>query len=167
MSNIDTHIRNRYAIRRYGMTGVKLDESRLEKEGIAVVPIDTSLPRPDWADYFFAIAVQVSQRASCPRAKCGTVLVNPITHQILSTGYNGSPPGEPHCIDEGCIMEDDHCQRAIHSEVNAVAHAARSGISVDGSIAYVVSTKHTESCRECKKVLKSANIACTIVRKII
>ena len=167
MSNIDTLIRSRYAIKRYGITGVKLDESRLEEGARGFVPIDTSLPRPDWADYFFAIAVQVSQRASCPRAKCGTVLVNPITHQILSTGYNGSPPGEPHCIDEGCIMEDDHCQRAIHSEVNAVAHAARSGISVDGSIAYVVSTKHTESCRECKKVLKSANITCTIVRKII
>ena len=36
MSDINTLIRNRYAIKRYAMTGVKLDEARLENEGIAV-----------------------------------------------------------------------------------------------------------------------------------
>ena len=31
----------------------------------------------------------------------------------------------------------DHCQRALHAEVNAVAHAARSGASVEGCRVYI------------------------------
>ena len=122
--------------------------------------------RPNWNLYFMRIAREVAQRATCPRAKCGTVIIDPRTHIILSTGYNGSPSGEPHCIDVGCLMEDKHCQRALHSEVNAVAHAAIKGISIDGSHAYVYGNradgdvKHV--CRECAKILKAANITVVV-----
>ena len=118
--------------------------------------------RPDWNTYFIDIAKAVAQRASCPRAKCGTVIVNPETHGILCSGYNGAPPGEPHCIDVGCDMQDGHCQRAIHSEVNAIAFAAKHNVSVRGAHAYIYGnrqdgeTKHV--CRECAKVLKAAEV---------
>ena len=118
--------------------------------------------RPGWDLYFMNIAKEVAQRATCPRAKCGTVLVCPSTHHILATGYNGSPPGERHCIDDGCVMEDNHCQRAIHSEVNAVTHAAMHGIQIGGAHAYVYGNRADgdvkDVCRECSKVLRSANI---------
>ena len=124
--------------------------------------------RPSWHEYFWSIAELVATRATCPRAQCGTVIVDPATHHILATGYNGAPPGEKHCDDVGCIMEDGHCQRAIHSEVNAIAHAARNGVRVDGAHAYVVMKrkphlaesvfKYDQTCRECAKVLKAANI---------
>lgn len=118
--------------------------------------------RPGWDEYFMRIAREVAQRATCPRAKCGTVLVDPVDHHILATGYNGSPPNKPHCIDKGCIMIDGHCQRALHSEVNAIARAARRGISIGGAHAYVYGSRADGEvknvCRECAKVLRAANV---------
>lgn len=59
-------------------------------------------------------------------------------------------------------MVDGHCQRAIHSEVNAVAHAARHGVSIDGAHAYVYGRRADGEiknvCRECEKVLVAANV---------
>ena len=114
--------------------------------------------RPSWDDYFRVIAIDVSSRATCPRAHVGAVIVSD-DNRILATGYNGSPPGEPHCIDDGCVMEDGHCQRALHAEVNAIAHAAKAGIPVGGSRLYLYgSNGYREPCRECFKVLKAAAV---------
>ena len=39
----------------------------------------------------------------------------------MSTGYNGSLPGEPHCTEEGCqIVEGSGCTRTTHAEENAM-----------------------------------------------
>lgn len=84
------------------------------------------MPRPDWNDYFLDIAAVVATRATCPRKQVGAVLVD-TEHRIIATGYNGAQPGEPHCFDEGCVMEDGHCKRATHAETNAVATAKLAG----------------------------------------
>lgn len=76
-------------------------------------------------DAFMLLAFALTVRTTCPRRKVGCVLVD--EHSvILSTGYNGSGPGEPHCIDSPCpgaAMPSgtglDAC-RAIHAEQNAV-----------------------------------------------
>lgn len=112
--------------------------------------------RPSWDDYFLSIAREVSTRASCPRASVGAVLVR--DNRILATGYNGAPSGEPHCFDEGCIIEDGHCQRALHAEVNAIASAARSGVSVDRAVMYLYDSQFRGPCRECRKVLIAAGV---------
>lgn len=70
----------------------------------------TSAPRA----YFAAVAVVVATRATCDRRHVGAVFVRDKT--ILSTGYNGSLPGQPHCDDAGHIMEDGHCVRVSHAE---------------------------------------------------
>lgn len=111
------------------------------------------LVRPSWDEYFRLIATTVAMRASCPRASVGAVIVSP-DNRILATGYNGAPSGEPHCLDEGCMVEDGHCQRALHAEVNAVAVAARHGTVLNGARIYCT----LEPCRECVKVLKAAGI---------
>lgn len=54
------------------------------------------MARPDWDEYFLLIAKAVSTRASCPRAACGCVIVDPRTRRILSMGYNGAVSGEDH-----------------------------------------------------------------------
>jgi dCMP deaminase len=100
------------------------------------------------------VAESVSKRASCPRASVGCVLVR--ENRILSTGYNGSPQGTPHCTEAGCQLEEGHCQRALHAEVNAIAYAARAGVNIDGAILYVYG--HRAVCRECAKVIKAAGI---------
>ena len=114
--------------------------------------------RPDWPNYFLDIAKQVSRRATCSRAMCGAVLV--LDNRIVSTGYNGSPPGTKHCVEADCIMENGHCQRAIHAEVNAVVFAHQ---KLSGAFMYVY--KHNlagqsgyTACRECRKVMKAADI---------
>ena len=113
--------------------------------------------RPTWDEYFHSLAREVSTRASCTRAACGAVLVSHDNH-ILATGYNGSPSGTDHCVDAGCIIEDDHCQRALHAETNAIAWAARKGIPVEGARLYLYSDKYSTPCRECKKVLTAAGV---------
>lgn len=121
-------------------------------------------PRPNWNIYFTGIAEAVAQRATCNRAKVGAVIVSP-EHRIVSTGYNGSAPGDDHCIDVGCDLVDGHCQRTQHAEVNAVAFAARHGVSIVGCRLYlwiggVEGGEPTVAtvCRECAKVLKAAGV---------
>ena len=101
---------------------------------------NTQDPRPNWSEYFFGIAEAVSKRASCPGAKVGVVIVDPRDNHILSTGYNGSAPGESHCFDIGCLKDpnihDGHCRRVIHAEMNAIGHAARHGTELRGAHLY-------------------------------
>ena len=116
------------------------------------------MSRPSWDDYFYNIAEIVSLRSTCLRARCGAVVSK--NNRILGTGYNGSPPDEPHCIDEGCLMEDDHCQRSIHAEVNAIVHSQG---DLNGASIYVYKNNIGDSigflpCRECLKVIRSAGI---------
>lgn len=117
--------------------------------------------RPAWREYFIDIAKAVAQRASCRRAKVGAVLVT-ADHRILATGYNGAPPGEVDCLTAGCLMEDGHCQRALHAEVNAVAFAARHGVRIAGARLYLWSERADGDpmsvCRECAKVLTAAGV---------
>lgn len=108
--------------------------------------------RPTRDENFMHIAEVVSERATCPRASIGAVIVS-AENRILSTGYNGAPPGEPHCTDVGCDVVDGHCQRAIHAEVNAVVFARG---SLAGSRIYVYGRG---VCRECAKVLKAAGVS--------
>lgn len=83
------------------------------------------MTRPSWHETWFAVAEVMARRASCPRASVGAVIVDRRKH-LVSVGYNGAPAGEPHCIDDGCIIEDNHCQRALHAEVNAIVNATKS-----------------------------------------
>ncbi len=120
-----------------------------------------ALERPDWDAYFMGIAEAVAQRATCPRAKCGAVIVSR-DNRILATGYNGSTAGESHCFDVGCLVIDGHCQRTQHAEINAVAYAARYGVAVDDSRLYLwISGGATvdTTCRECAKVLRAAGVS--------
>lgn len=59
------------------------------------------MSRPDWDSYFLKIAEDVSARADCTRRKVGYVLVD-TDNRIISTGYNGSLPGAPGCLEGAC-----------------------------------------------------------------
>jgi dCMP deaminase len=108
--------------------------------------------RPSWDHYFLKVAMLVSERATCPRMHCGCVLVR--DKQILSTGYNGSIPGDGHCEDDGCMIVDNHCVRTIHAEMNAILQCSTHGISTLDSIAYVTNMP----CTNCAKALITAGI---------
>ena len=62
------------------------------------------LKRPSWDEYFLNVMREVAKRSTCNRGKPGCVFVR--DNQILATGYAGSPPGFPHCLDVGDMMEE-------------------------------------------------------------
>ncbi len=111
--------------------------------------------RPSWDQYFMDITRLVATRATCPRRAVGAVLVK--NKQIISTGYNGSPPGQPHCTDIGCIIEEntDRCIRTLHAEQNAILQAALHGTSPEGSTLYVT----CRPCTVCARLVAGAKIA--------
>ena len=87
--------------------------------------------RASWDEYFMNIASVVASRSTCPRKFVGAVIVREKT--ILSTGYNGSIRGMPHCSEVGHMMENDHCVATIHAESNAILQAAKNGVMIDDS----------------------------------
>jgi dCMP deaminase len=108
--------------------------------------------RPEWDSYFMKIAYAVSERSTCDRALVGCVLV--LDKRILTTGFNGSPAGQPHCDEEGHLMVDGHCVRTIHAETNAIIQAALHGVSTRGCTCYVTHFP----CINCAKALINAGI---------
>lgn len=73
---------------------------------------------------------------------------------IVSTGYNGSLRGAPHCDEAGHDMENDHCVRTVHAEANAVAQAAKHGVRIDQAEIYVTASP----CLTCFKLVANAGI---------
>jgi dCMP deaminase len=114
--------------------------------------------RPSWDDYFMAIAKLVGTRGTCNRLYSGAILVK--NNRIIATGYNGAPPGLPHCDDIGHLMEEGHCVRTIHGEHNVLLQAA-----IQGTTDTVGSTMYTKyaPCMHCAKYV----IACGIRRVVM
>ena len=108
--------------------------------------------RVSWDEYFMDIAAVIATRATCARKHVGAVIVR--DHTILSTGYNGSIRGTPHCDEAGHLMEDGHCVRTIHAEINAVIQAARNGVRIDQGDIYVTASP----CWNCFKAIANAGI---------
>jgi dCMP deaminase len=109
-------------------------------------------PRASWDEYFMSIASVVASRSTCPRKYVGAVIVRNRT--ILSTGYNGSIRGLPHCSDVGHMMEDGHCVATIHAEANAIIQAARNGVTIEGGTVYVTASP----CWSCFKQIANSGI---------
>jgi len=108
--------------------------------------------RVPWDVYFMNIAQVVASRSTCPRKYVGAVVVRDKT--ILSTGYNGSIRGMPHCTEVGHMMENDHCVATIHAEANAILQAARNGVMIDGSTLYVTASP----CWNCFKAAANSGV---------
>ena len=114
--------------------------------------------RPSWDDYFMAIARIVATRSTCNRLRAGAVLVK--NNRIISTGYNGAPPGLPHCDgQDGHLMDQGHCVRTVHGEENTILQAALiGGISPVGGTLYTTYTP----CYHCAKKIIVAGITTII-----
>lgn len=118
--------------------------------------------RPSWDEYFLLLAKLAALRSTCLSRPTGAVIV--LGNHVVATGYNGSMPGVTHCSDEGeCFrrrvkgVDEDHKHdfcRAIHAEANAIAHAARLGVSVLGGTIYCT----LQPCYVCTKLMASAGI---------
>ncbi len=111
--------------------------------------------RPSWDQYFMGITKLVSERSTCLRRKVGAILVR--DKRIIATGYNGAPINVPHCLDVGCMREQQGIPsgerhelcRGLHAEQNAIIQAAVHGFSVEGSTLYCTN----QPCSICTKML--------------
>jgi dCMP deaminase len=108
--------------------------------------------RLSWDQYFMTIAQVVASRSTCDRKHVGAVIVRDRT--LLSTGYNGSIRGLPHCDEVGHMMENDHCVATIHAEANALVQAARNGVNINGGSIYITASP----CWNCFKLIANAGI---------
>lgn len=120
------------------------------------VPLaEAFLPRLPFNQYAILVCEMVSSRSSCLHRKQGAIIVQ--DKRILSTGYNGSAPGDVHCSDmNNCLKEFSGICRAagLHGENNAILSAARMGISITGADMYCVYSP----CRACCNAIKAAGI---------
>ena len=114
--------------------------------------IGEAMNRVSWERYFMNLAIQAATRSTCPRKSVGAVIVRDKT--VLSTGYNGSLRGAPHCTEVGCLMENDHCIRTVHAEANALVQAAHNGVRLKGAEIYVTASP----CFNCFKLIVNAGI---------
>ena len=124
-------------------------------------------PRPNWDEYFLDIAALIARRATCRRRRVGAVLVK--DRRILATGYNGGPTRLRHCLDLGCLREQQNIPsgerhelcRGLHAEQNSIIQAAFHGVSVKDATLYCTNYP----CVICAKMIINAGIARIIFRE--
>jgi len=115
---------------------------------------------------FLGLAHTVSTWSKCATRHIGAVIV--VNNIPVSSGYNGTVIGGMNCNEGGC----PRCERRVqgllqsgddiasclcaHAETNAIAFAARHGISVQGGIMYCWCGV---PCASCSKVIVNAGIS--------
>ena len=102
--------------------------------------------------FFLELASLLARQSTCPRGNVGCVLTNKRKH-IIGTGYNGVPPGYPHCkYGNPCSLSlDSESCKATHAEQNALLQCRD---------VYEIETIYTtlEPCFFCAKLI--ANTSC-------
>lgn len=117
---------------------------------------------------FSQICSVVAQRSTCLRSQVGALIVR--DGRIISMGYNGPVSGMPACSKPdgsqqvliiagvleptGTECMGPGCTRSLHAETNAIAFAARAGVSVEGCTMYC----SMSPCINCAKVIVNSGI---------
>ncbi len=105
-----------------------------------------------WDIRFIGLAQHISTWSKDPSTKVGCVVVGE-DREIRSTGFNGFPRGIND--DEERLMDREKKYPLIcHAEENAIMHAARIGVSLKDSTAYVT----WPPCSRCARSLIQAGI---------
>lgn len=109
------------------------------------------------------VAYEMASRGTCSRQQNGAVIAR--EGRVLSTGYNGTVRGMPHCEhDPTDLSENDDsgrltgCPESVHAEANAVAFAARYGTALDGAWLYVTTTP----CLNCAQLAVNAGVSAVV-----
>ena len=106
----------------------------------------------NWDEYYIEGAKWVATKSKDESTKVGCILVSD-SNEVLSTGFNGFPRN---CNDD---VPERH-ERPLkydwfeHAERNAVYNAARNGVMLLGSTAYVTHPP----CKDCARGLIQAGI---------
>ena len=111
-------------------------------------------------DAFFKIVDVIAELSYAKRAKVGAIIIK--DDRVLSTGFNGMPSG----LENECEFEHQNQvftkKQVIHAEVNAIAFAAKNGISTDGSIMFC----SYSPCIDCAKLIIQSGIRVVAFKNI-
>ena len=122
-----------------------------------------------WYKRFLEMAELVATWSSCyqENRQVGAVIVK--DKRIMTTGYNGAPSGIMSCKTRGeCLRRKmnvasgtklELCS-AVHAEQNAIAQAAKLGVSVDGATLYCTH----QPCVICCKMIINSGIKRVVYR---
>jgi dCMP deaminase len=124
--------------------------------------------RPNWDEYFMAMAILASTRASCKHVRAGSIIV--LDKRIIGTGYNGAPVGvKDNCLDVDCNKENKGMKYreafnvgkciGVHAEMNALANLSRE--IHKGATLYVT----IFPCPTCAKNLLAYNIKKVVYKR--
>lgn len=107
--------------------------------------------------YFMDIAYRSAEMSYAKRLRVGAVITR--DNRIISTGFNGSPPGHDNC----CELETENGvlvskKSTIHAEENAILFAARTGISTENATIYCTHSP----CFFCARLIVNAGIRSVI-----
>lgn len=110
---------------------------------------------------YMDMAYVQAEKSTCLRAKVGAILVK--DGLVVGQGYNNVTGGVKDCTEVGCIRDIMHIPsgqrrevcRAICAEQLAISEAARNGVSLDGSTAYITAYP----CHICSKLLVSSGVS--------
>jgi len=117
----------------------------------------------NWLDFFFDICETISKKSKDPSTKVGCVIVNS-GNSIVSTGYNGFPIGVNDKIvdtSDDTIKMSKRYERpekyfwTAHAEENAIALAARNGVSLNGATLFV---NRMRPCTRCTRLIIQSGI---------
>ncbi|MHB8407789.1 MAG: deoxycytidylate deaminase [Acidiferrobacterales bacterium] len=125
----------------------KEDLARMRAEGKLPPPV---LPdgRPSWDAVWMSLALTLSQRSTCDRAKVGCVVVSKDNHRVLAVGYNGGAQG---VFNECQSSEPGKCGH-LHAEINALIK-----MNYNEPVMKKLYTT-TEPCFSCAVAIINANI---------
>ncbi len=105
-----------------------------------------------WDIRFIELAKHISNWSKDPSTKVGCVVVGE-DREIRSTGFNGFPRGIEDNI-ERLLDREQKYPLICHAEENAIMHAARIGVSLKDSTAYVT----WPPCSRCARSLIQSGI---------
>lgn len=122
-----------------------------------------------WDKRFLEMAELVATWSSCyqENRQVGAVIVK--DKRIMTTGYNGAPSGIMSCKTRGeCLRRKMNVASgtklelcyAVHAEQNAIAQAAKLGVSVDGATLYCTH----QPCVICCKMIINSGIKRVVYR---
>lgn len=128
--------------------------------------------RDRWDTYFYKICKAVASKSPCLSRNIGAIIVR--DKSIVSTGYNGPPRHYPHCkpVDGKCPRHAKGYKSgeglvdcpATHAEANAIANAAKLGVSVDGCHLYL---NTIIPCKDCTSLIINAGITRIICKEMV
>lgn len=112
-------------------------------------------------EMFKEMVTLISKRSTCLRSKVGALIEK--DGRVISIGYNGPASGFPECLSQTEYHRSSECMgpgctRSIHAEMNAIAFAAKAGISVEGATMYC----SMSPCINCAKLIINSGIKTVI-----